>query len=70
MEESDGIEIFDHLFKEDATLTQLKQDLAELDSQMFKWTLTKDLRGSAEKSFRLMRIRRASLEIKIATFGA
>ncbi len=70
MKDPTGTEILDELFKEDAALTQLKQDLAELDSQMFSWTRTKDLEGSAGKSYRLMQIRRASLEIKIATFGA
>lgn len=70
MEESDGLEILDCLFQEDAALTQLKQNLAELDSQIFRWARTRDLQGSTEKSFRLMKIRRAALEIKIATYGA
>lgn len=70
MKEPTGEEIWKELFKEDAALTQLKDDLAELDSQMFRFSKTKELAGPAKKSYRLMRIRRASLELKIATYGA
>lgn len=70
MKKPTGEEILEELFQEDEALTQLKDDLAELDSQMFRFSKSNDLTGSAKRSYRLMRIRRASLEIKIATYGA
>jgi hypothetical protein len=68
MSEPKGSEILDELFAEDKTLTKLKDELAELDSEIFKFSRTHDLRGPAQRSFELMCKRRASLETKIATY--
>jgi hypothetical protein len=68
MNEPKGSEILDELFAEDKALTKLKEDLAELDSEIFRFSKTHDLRGPAARSLDLMRQRRASIELKIATY--
>jgi hypothetical protein len=68
MSEPKASEILDELFAEDKALTQLKEDLAELDSEIFRFSKTHDLRGPASRSLDLMRQRRASIEFKIATY--
>jgi len=70
MSEQAGSEILDELFAEDKTLTKLKEDLAELDSEIFRFSKTHDLQGPASRSLDLMRQRRSSLEAKIAIFEA
>lgn len=68
MQKETASEVLEEMFAEDENLTQLKQDLAELDSAIFIFTKTNDLRGPAFRSLELMRKRRASLETKIATY--
>jgi hypothetical protein len=52
----------------DPKLGELTIELAELDSAIFNFTKTRDLRGSASETLALMRKRRAALEDKIATY--
>lgn len=65
--EVDG-ELWGALFPVDPELEKLENELAELDSAIFNFTKTNDLRGPASGSLALMRQRRASLENKIATY--
>jgi hypothetical protein len=62
--EVDG-ELWGALFPVDTELEKLENELAELDSAIFNFSKTHDLRGPAWKSLQLMRERRASLEAKI-----
>lgn len=68
MNEQKGSEILNELFAEDKALTKLKDELAELDSEIFRFSRTHDVRGPAQRSFELMCKRRTSLELKIATY--
>jgi hypothetical protein len=65
--EVDG-ELWGTLFPVDPELEKLENELAELDSAIFNFSKTHDLRGPASKSLDLMRERRASLENKISTY--
>ena len=65
--EVDG-EVWGALFPVDTELESLENELAELDSAIFNFSKTHDLRGPASKSLELMRQRRASLENKISTY--
>ena len=65
--EVDG-EVWGAVFPTNPELVKLENELVELDSAIFNFTKTKDLRGPASKSLELMRKRRASLETKIATY--
>jgi hypothetical protein len=49
MSEQAGSEILDELFAEDKNLTKLKEDLAELDSEIFRFSKTHDLQGPASR---------------------
>lgn len=69
MNEEDGSKILDELFAEDATLTKLKQELAELDSIIYRFSKTNDLQGSASKTLQLMRKRRESIEAKVDSYA-
>jgi uncharacterized protein YdcH (DUF465 family) len=65
--EVDG-QVWGALFPVDPELERLKTELAELDSAIFNFTKTRDLRGSAYETLELMRKRRTALEDKIENY--